>query len=467
MQKIGQLIYPHRKRESSLQRPDLIEEFTSDHSRLVFCSSFRRMMQKAQVFSLEQNTSVRNRLTHSLEVADVGRTIARQVGHKLMAKKLASLEDVVCLETIVENACLMHDIGNPPFGHFGEKAIKRWFTDCAPQISDDSQNHLKLKKNDERLSEFRHFDGNPQGFRIVTKLHTEIDEHGLNLSYSTLLASLKYPNYGQLQENDLFSKKIGIFMSEVPIYKDICQATGHQCGKRYFIVYLMELADDICYCLSDIADAFEKKIIDSRMFKDELKKVFKEDETNWDLVKDIMPDNPIKSFSHDIAIKLSRKCVAEATKYFVDNLDSFIAGEAPEIIDVIPMDKVLKCLKTFSRKFIYTAPEAQKIEIAGHKIVSGLLDHYGILLKVSKDNFSHFINKKRMKKNSDLDIEWRIYNQLSKRMVQSYSYYLEKNVEDEWFTRCRLIVDYISGMSDQSALRFYQNAMGISLDYLE
>ena len=421
-------------------------------------------MQKAQVFSLEQNTSVRNRLTHSIEVADIGRTIARQLGYKLEEKGLASREDTICLEAIVECACLIHDIGNPPFGHFGEEAIKKWFLKNATTIFEETQGRLPLDVKDQRLYDFTNFDGNPQGFRIVTKLHTEIDENGLNLTYATLLASIKYPNYGVIRNDGLFSKKLGVFSSEADLYGEICQQTGHPMGKRYFIAYLMELADDICYCLSDIADGFEKGIVDSRLFKAELKEIFKDGAVDSDVIKDIIPVPRINNFSQEIAIKTSRQCIAEAVDYFVSNLDSFISGKAKELLDYIKMGRVLKCFKTFARRFIYTAPEAHKIEIAGYRIVHGLLDHYGILSSVPKDDYAYFIEKEEMRKDSGLDMEWRVFSQLSKRMVKSYQHNLRKSKEEEWFTRCRLVVDYVSGMTDQSALRFYQNAMGISLD---
>ena len=127
-------IFNVRLRPSTVKRKWKPEDFYSDKSRIVFCSSFRRMMQKAQVSSLESNTSVRNRLTHSLEVADVGRTLARHMGKQLEAKGLATPEVTECMQSIVENACLLHDIGNPPFGHFGEQAIRRWFETRGAEI---------------------------------------------------------------------------------------------------------------------------------------------------------------------------------------------------------------------------------------------------------------------------------------------------------------------------------------------
>ncbi|MCF6177170.1 MAG: dNTP triphosphohydrolase [Victivallaceae bacterium] len=313
-------------------------------------------MQKAQVFSLEKNTSVRNRLTHSIEVSDIGKTIARQVGESLKKQELASESDIRCLESIVETACLIHDIGNPPFGHFGEEAVKRWFSKTGIKIFEKREEMLALEYKDERLFDLRNFDGNPQGFRIITRLHTELDRNSLNLTYSALLSSIKYPCYSKKTKQDGNFKKLGLFSSESDIYNRICDETGHIKGKRYFIVYLMELADDICYCLSDIADALEKKVIDSRLLKDKLKQIAIKENVE-DLMKSFLPDKPIDSFSHQIGINISRTCIKEAVKYFVDNLDSFLNGEKGEIIDDIETGKILKCMKTFARRYISVTGE--------------------------------------------------------------------------------------------------------------
>ena len=188
-------IYNARLRPTTIKRKWKPEDFYSDKSRIVFCSSFRRLMQKAQVFSLESNTSVRNRLTHSLEVADIGRTLARHMGKKLEAKKIATPEDTECMQSIVESACLLHDIGNPAFGHFGEEAIKKWFKENGLKIFARVNKQPPLHLHDSRLDDFFLFDGNPQGFRIATRLHCDIDHFGLNLTHSSLLASVKYPKF--------------------------------------------------------------------------------------------------------------------------------------------------------------------------------------------------------------------------------------------------------------------------------
>ena len=460
--KLAGYIYAGRCRNSSIKRGNALEEFQSDRSRIVFCSSFRRMMQKAQVFSLESNSSVRNRLTHSLEVADVGKTLARKVGCALKDKGLADDFDVSCIEAIVENACLIHDIGNPPFGHFGEEAIKRWCREnqC---IFEKGENNLPLGIPDPCFYDLSHFDGNPQGFRIVTKLHAEKDEFSLNLTYSTLLSFLKYPCSNEEEKNTNNYKKIGIFSSEADRYKKICDTTKHSYGKRYFLVYLMELADDICYCLSDIADAFEKRIVESRFFKEEFKKIIKAKNYEDSQFQKIIPEVPITNFSQQISIPVCRECIESAVKYYAENFDSYLNGEGNELSGTIEESRWLECLKIFARKFIYTESEIQRIEIAGDKVVSELLRHFGRLLRLSQKDFRYFCEKRENIKGKGYDLEWRIFNQLSPRMLEAYKSSLSKNSEEEKLLRCRFIVDYISGMTDQSALQFYQNLMAIKL----
>jgi dGTPase len=462
--KIAELISDQRLRKSSFSRADLRDDFYSDRSRVVFSSSFRRMMKKAQVFSLETNTYVRNRLTHTLEVADIGRTLARAVGVKLTGKDILNAARSEGLVAIVENACLLHDIGNPPFGHFGEEAIKSWFTNdkigrfLPPHLCQHGETQL-----DELLADFLAFDGNPQGFRIATRLHNEVGDSGLNLTCSTLLAMVKYPYFEKQPSGTRFAKKIGVFRSEKDLYLKACELLDHPPGSRFFLAYLMELADDICYCLSDIGDSFEKQVTTSRDYVAEITEICKADGISVD---QLVPDKGrIDSFAHDVAITVARRVVDEASRKFVDNLPSYISGEANELVDDVPGGKLLKCLKTFARRFIYTSPEAQRIEIAGSQIVTGLLNHFGMLLRIPRADFQHFIKTNEMRKDSHLDIEWRVFSQLSKRMRKVYDTRVTDHTSDldEWVERARLIVDYISGLTDDSARDVYQNYMGISI----
>lgn len=455
-------IFNVRLRPSKVIRKWKPEDFYSDKSRIVFCSSFRRMMQKAQVFSLESNTSVRNRLTHSLEVADVGRTLARHMGKQLEAKGIATPEVTECIQSIVENACLLHDIGNPPFGHFGEQAIRSWFATRGMELfSRAREKRLPLALPDDArdlLNDFLLFDGNPQGFRIVTRLHCDVDHFGLNLTGSSLLTAVKYPKYGST-----FGNKLGVFSSERKIYDDVCSLCGVAPGKRYFLAYVMELADDVCYCLSDIADGFEKRVMASLDFKHEFRKICEAEGVD---VTTVIPKgmDKINNFGYEVAIWITRRIIDEAALHFAANIESYLDGTAKEMSEDLPTGKVLKCFKTFARRFIYTDQEVQRIEIAGSRIVEGLLDHYGRLLEIPRSEFTHFVERGELRKHSGLDTEWRIFNQLSKRMTRVYKQSADNASNDEeWIMRARLIVDYISGLTDTHALHVYQNFMGISL----
>lgn len=187
-----------RLRASDVKGRTIITESESDRGRVLFCAAFRRLQQKAQVFSMEPNAAVRSRLTHSLEVSQLGRYIADEIGDRL--EKVEQIDPVerTALVNFVETACLMHDIGNPPFGHFGEAAIQKWFQDNG---ADCIQRAVALKKGTlgsgdprliDALADFKEFDGNPQGLRIVARLQWNTDEYGLNLTRSTLASFLKY-----------------------------------------------------------------------------------------------------------------------------------------------------------------------------------------------------------------------------------------------------------------------------------
>lgn len=232
--KFDKFISSKRVRNSSIERLREIDQFYSDRSRIIYSSSFRRLQQKAQVFSLESNSSIRTRLTHSIEVSDLGRTLANQIAYSLFEKNLISEENILNIVAIVENACLLHDIGNPPFGHFGEAAIKDWakhhIYDSIPEQFKDQLDVPDSLLN-QLIDDFREFDGNPQGFRIVTKLYTDYDEYSLNLTYATLLSIIKYPRTSGEKNSSL--KKSGFFKTEEELVKNIYTEIELKLPQRY------------------------------------------------------------------------------------------------------------------------------------------------------------------------------------------------------------------------------------------
>jgi len=440
-----------------------IEEFNSDKSRIVFSSSFRRLQQKAQVFSLEPNSSVRTRLTHSIEVSDIGRTIATKITNALINRKIISNEIAPQIVAIVENACLLHDIGNPPFGHFGEAAIQKWMKDNLIKLAEEAK--IEYAKFNKYANDFYEFDGNPQGLRVITRLHCERNESGLNLSYPTLLSGIKYLRTSGETPDEGLKKKVGYFQTELPRVKDIYEKMELDRNCRYPLAYIMEAADDISYCLSDISDGLEKGILNTKefidSFKEEWKRLYGEEEIPFDL-----PEGEVTYYSTEISIPISRRVIDEVVSNYLSSHDLFFTGKEIQLIKEDGMGRVLKVLKNVSRRELYRSVEAESIELSGYAIITGLLNHYGKLLALPYHEFKQLIDGEIQSKH--LDVELRIFNKIGNRFITSYKAQLnefkyEYSPEVEWWLRIHLIVDQISGMTDQFALEMYQMFEGIKI----
>ena len=454
-----------RMRVSSIVRENKVDEFYSDRSRIIYSSSFRRLQQKAQVFSLEPNSSVRTRLTHSIEVSDLGRTLANKIGYKLYEAGIINERMVPVIVAVVENACLLHDIGNPPFGHFGEAAIQEWARTnleslaSSAKVSNDSLFMLLT-------SDFREFDGNPQGFRIISKLHCEKDECSLNLTYATLLCGLKYARASGEEKGDGILKKAGYFQSEKncieKIYKDISMEKHH----RYPLTYIMEAADDIAYCLSDISDGIEKRIITYNDFSNEFQKIWKEE--YGDIPCPVEIPESTSNFSMDVSVKWSKKIIEEAADNYIKNHDSFYNGTANQLICEDGLGQVLEIIKQVSRKLLYKSDEAENIELAGYAVITGLLNNFSRLLSLEFKDFNSLIRGTKAPSGNALDLEKRLFNRLGERYVRSYIYETKRLDQnnlafkvEEWWLRTHLIIDHINGMTDDFALATYQMLTGI------
>lgn len=472
MSKIDErLLRPLRQQASTIKRDSDIEEFYSDRSRIIYASSFRRLQQKAQVFSLEPNSNVRTRLTHSLEVADVGRTIANKIGNELLKqKKIRKAETIPLIVAIIENACLLHDIGNPPFGHFGEAAIRDWIKKnlkaCAYEAG-IGQTAVAYVSPD-----FLEFDGNPQGFRTVTRLHCERDQNGLNLTYPTLLSVIKYPRKaGDKQVFDT-QKKAGYFLSEAPILDKIYREMEVDPQSKYPLSYIMEAADDISYCLSDISDGIAKRILTLDGFLNTFRNEWHKQYGNEPYPFEI-PER-YNGYFNTISINWSRAIVEEIVQNYTDNIDDYIDGKRKSIVSSCSCGKALEVIKTVSRKILYRSIEAEGNELSGYAIMTGLLDSFGELLKMTKAKFTLLTNEQNSPANAGIDLQWRLYNRLSVRMIKSYKYQLEEHERNafakahslgendiEWWLRVHLIIDHISGMTDAYALEMYQMLSGV------
>jgi dGTPase len=473
MQKLifDKFITKQRLHKSKLGTRDITTEFSSDRSRVLYSPAFRRLQQKAQVFSLESNAAVRSRLTHSLEVSDVGRLIATKVAEKLINKNLLSEKYRLALINIVETACLIHDIGNPPFGHFGELAIQKWFSNPDRQLFDGNTN---------LINDFTQFDGNPQGIRIASVLQEPFRSKkvfdGFNLTLSQILCALKYVRCTSDDIGTGLNKKPGYFISEIDKITCIKESLGIRKDQRYPFTYLMEIADDIAYCLSDFEDAIEKGIISCELFIKELKREWKK--TGFkeaSFPANLKGDATQQDFFFSFKTSFTRNMIDAASKIFARRYNIFIEGTKSSLFDEDSKEHVaLEKIKQIARKYIFSSKEAETKEIAGYRIITGLLNSFEELLKLSRNDFKHLVDVNNSKKQrKHLDMEWRIFNRLPKKYIRVYEYFVsrckrcfdEKHFEKNWemFCRIHLVLDYITGMTDKYALDTFQELEGMKI----
>lgn len=372
----------------------MVENAESDRGRVLYSAAFRRLQQKAQVFSLESNASVRSRLTHSLEVSQVGRYISDKI---VELAEIKNPEISRSLAIFVETACLDHDIGNPPFGHFGEAAIQQWFDKNGSDL-------LKLAlpknpKNSKLLNDFIEFDGNPQGLRILSKLQWNNDQHSLNLTTTSLLSCLKYLRCaGEKKKNSPLYKKAGFFSTESALIKHCWGEHGisNENPHRFPLASIMEAADDISYCISDLEDSVEKGIVSlshaanwiSQKWEAKRGAVTTDyacSEVNAAIYKiqnewgGFLEASDCSYTFTDFRTSTTRFLVYYAAKNFVA-----LANAGNEIATLLPENSAatifLEILKDYCRENVYCNEKVQLIEYAGYTAIAGLLEIFKPLL---------------------------------------------------------------------------------------
>jgi dGTPase len=425
LQDLLQLIKGDTLRPASAGARSPLSASESDKGRIVNSAAFRRLQQKAQVFPLDPNASVRTRLTHSIEVSQLGRYLAQKVIDKLGTND-APYRDLAAFVNVVENACLLHDIGNPPFGHLGEAAIREWFTAHGSDGSD-----------------LRMFDGNPQGLRLISLL-SGMDNYGMNLTCSLLLSTIKYPWTCNKKPDS--ERKIGIFDMEWNRYTDACSTLGWSPGKKFPFLLLMEAADDIAYSMSDLEDGLEKNII--RI--DDLKSEFGSERF---VSKSV---HPMVAFKTSVI----NEAIDAAASAFTANVTGVMSGEPVKLLpNNSEIRALLKKVNEFARDRIYSHPSAERVELAGRNVISGLLTHLKSLLDLDCDAFMKLVSGDA-KANRGREFELRIFRLLPKSYKEKY---LAEDLGSETYRREHLMVDFIAGMTDDFALETYQVLQGIRI----
>lgn len=423
------------------ERHDDRSEFKRDYDRLIFSSAFRRLQNKTQVFPLPGSIFVHNRLTHSLEVASVGMSIGNDISRHVIQKR-PELKDMLVEEigTIVSAACLAHDLGNPPFGHSGEKAIQTFFSEGPGQ-------KIKSMVSSEFWDDITHFEGNANAFRILTHRFKGRRQGGFVMTYSMLASIVKYPFASCLAGNH---GKFGFFASETESYRKIADELGIFCKSapgeplkyaRHPLVYMVEAADDICYEIMDIEDSHKLKILSFAETEHLLLSFFDEDiqqKIRQRIIDEELSDENEKVVYMRASVigKLENECVAA----FLAHEEEILAGTFEgSLIDHISerQKKAYKECEKISYSKIYQSKPVLDIELSGYQIMATLME----VFVEAAVNPSRFYSKQLLRRvSSQYDIE-------------------NENLEE----RIMAVIDYISGMTDIYALDIYQKINGISL----
>ena len=423
------------------ERHDDRSEFKRDYDRLIFSSAFRRLQNKTQVFPLPGSIFVHNRLTHSLEVASVGMSIGNDISRRVIQKQ-PNLKDTLVEEigTIVSAACLAHDLGNPPFGHSGEKAIQTFFSE-GPGLK------IKPMGSSEFWDDITHFEGNANAFRILTHRFKGRRQGGFVMTYSMLASIVKYPFASSLAGNH---GKFGFFASEAESYRKIADELGISCKSapgeplkyaRHPLVYMVEAADDICYEIMDIEDSHKLKILSYAETEHLLLSFFDEDiqqKIRQRIIDEELTDENEKVVYMRASVigKLENECVAAFLAHEEEILAGTFEGSLIDHISERQKKAYQECEKISCSK-IYQSKPVLDIELSGYQIMATLMK----VFVEAAVNPSRFYSKQLLRRvSSQYDIE-------------------NENLEE----RIMAVLDYISGMTDIYALDIYQKINGISL----
>lgn len=430
------LLSPEREYRE-FKKSDIRNTFQRDYDRIIFSNIFRRLQNKTQVFPLPGSQMVHNRLTHSLEVASVGRSIARTVYKHICDTKPELVKDIYDIDIIVSTACLAHDLGNPPFGHSGEETISSYFKD-GPGYE------LKDKMPEHQWSDLVSFEGNANAFRQLTHQFKGRREGGLSLTYATLATLIKYPYTSYNNSN---RKKYNIFHSERETFRKVMDGCGIVCldkealiYARHPLSYIMEAADDICYLILDMEDAHKRDIVSTDKIEHFFTSIFRESET-WFferkeyIYKNVTDNNERIAFLRATVINKLVECAAET---FMENYDKIMEGifENNLVYHLPEFEKnALKECREFSFKNIYRHPSVVKVELTGFNVIGSLMDEF----------IQATLNPEKV---------------YSKKLLSIIPEQF-KNDDSDLYSRIQVVLDFISNMTDLYAVQLYKDLRGI------
>lgn len=414
-------------------------QFQRDYDRIIFSSPFRRLQNKTQVFPLPGSIFVHNRLTHSLEVASVGRSLgnilANHLRNNLQTRDNPFLSEI---GNIVSAACLAHDLGNPSFGHSGEKAISRYFTDGDGRKYKETLTEVQWR-------DISNFEGNANAFRILTHIFHGKNESQFALTYSTLAALVKYPceSVAGGDKSKVYQKKYGFFTSETSTFKTIAEKLGLITFQqsplicyRHPLTFLVEAADDICYYIIDLEDAHRLGVLSDVEVFNLLKDILGNDSVTLQRYQDIDDSNDRVSF---LRAKCINKLIIECSNVFIKHLPAIMNGEFNASLTGSLPDQYLGSLKEIDKisiDKIYNFRTVIEKEIAGYKVMSGLLEEF---VPAVMEGSTHY------------------YDKLKKLIPSQFAPSNEMP-----YYKIQSVLDFVSGMTDLYAVELFRKIKGIS-----
>ena len=452
------------KKQSST---DLRTEFEKDYHRIIGSASFRRLQDKTQVFPLDRSDFIRTRLTHSLEVSSLAKSLGQNISESIrtiIKDETFTPEHKAAVCDILQCAGLIHDIGNPPFGHFGETAIQDWFKKILERLTFKGRTLAEILEP-QMVQDFCHFEGNTQAFRVVTRLHFLVDEHGMNLTKALLGTIIKYPVSSleiDKDSGDIRTKKMGYFHGDRENFQDVQESTG-TLGKRHPLAFILEAADDIAYKTADIEDAVKKGCISYERLLAELKAYKAGSQTNhyvqivswleekYEKAVGKGYDRPDQYAVQNWIISVQGQMISGVTDCFAGNYESIMEGTyTRDLFTGTDVELLMEALGDIALRYAFSTRPILKLEIAAQTIFDFLLDRFvDAVIPYDTDLPMTQVQKKLVSLISD-----------NYKMIYSICA-RDRDEEERLYLRLLLVTDYICGMTDTFAKDMYQELNGI------
>ncbi|QDD89406.1 dGTP triphosphohydrolase [Pseudomonas oryzihabitans] len=431
-------------------------EIERDYDRILFAAPTRRLADKTQVFPLDKNDSVRTRLTHSLEVSAIARNIGTRLAYESPSIFTGLEEKTIqrCIPSLLAAIGLVHDMGNPPFGHQGEYSIQAWFEKNCEEVFGSKINHAPPTAKD-----FLKFDGNSQTFRLLTRLQILSDKYGLNLTYGTLAALIKYP----VSSADIGPgswKKHGYFHSEKDVAEEIWKETGLGLGIRHPFTYIMEACDDIAYAVMDAEDTIKKGLasfpdlvnfLEQNCSDDKLtKKIINKSKEKYDEFKkiDLSPRELNDCVMQMFRVYSIHEMTSEVTNFFVDKAQSLLGGECyfDGILKETQAASFCKALKKFDFTYGFRHKSVLELELKGHTYIHTMMDMLWVAVHGNQEKAYDSITP--------------FGKYAFSRISESYRrIFKEDNGLSQSYKEAQLITDAVSGMTDSYLISLHDELL--------